>query len=384
VQALAPSFSQDPLQGLMNGEQSRRGYLMRTQTKWLTLCLAITAFLPAAAQNALERKGVSYWGQPAAQKLYTSTPPSARPGQPMRGSQSIGRETATSSGGQLRNFEVVSGGVRHQAFIYTPTTYKPATKMPVILVFHGLGGSSRDMPVYTGMNGAAERNGFIVVYPNGSGSRWDDGFTAGDKGDVAFIQDLLAALPSVVNIDQRHVYACGMSNGGFFSERLACEIPEKISAIAVVAATGFNSVMSRCSSPAVPVMFFVGTDDPLIPYDASKMMLASRLPGGGADLAGALTQMGGLYSASQAVDYWLKRNGSNPNPRSHNIPHLNRDAGRVLCEDYGSGRNEVVVYTVENGGHTWPGGLPVLENKLGVTSQDINASDLICQFFRNH
>jgi polyhydroxybutyrate depolymerase len=348
------------------------------------LSLLLTAALPAAAQTSLEKNGVSYWGQPAAQRLYANSTPAATQRLPpgaQGGRVQSGTERGTS--GRMGAIEVVSGGVRHDAFIFTPSNYNPASKMPVVLVFHGLGGSSKDMPIYTGMNAAAERNGFIVVYPNGTGGRWDDGFTAGDKGDIQFIQDLLNALPKVVNLDQRRVYACGMSNGGFFSQRLACELPERFAAIAVVAATGFNNIMARYSSPSMPVMFFFGTDDPLIPFDASKTSLGSRLPGG-MDLGGALTQMGGLYSASQAVDYWVKRNGSNPNPRSHYLPHLNKDPGKVLFEGYGSGRNEVAVYTVENGGHTWPGGLPVLENKLGVTSQDINASDLICQFFKKH
>lgn len=284
------------------------------------------------------------------------------------------------------DFEIVSGGVRRSAIVHIPRNYNPRVPLPVILVFHGLAMHAFEMPVFTGMNACGDRNGFLIVYPDALGGQWDDGFTGGNHGDVAFVEDLIKALPRLVAIDTHRVYACGISNGGFFSQRLACDLGNKIAGIAVVAAASYRSVNSRCNCSTIPVMFFNGTEDPLIPFDASKTINNSAVAEktGMANLtgiSGALAQLSGLMSVPDAVSFWVRHNGDG-SPRTQYMPHVGRDSCKVLLEDYGSGRGEVAAYTIQNGGHTWPGGMP-LPQALGTTAMDINASELICEFFRS-
>ena len=349
---------------------------------WLTVCVCASA----SAQDALKRKGVSYWGQPAAQQLYQ--PPSVPPVR-ARASQTA---AGAARGSAFRNtdhidFEIMSHGVRRSAIVHIPRGYDGHRPLPVILAFHGLGMHANEMPILTGLNGAGDRNGYLIVYPDAIDRRWDDGFTGADRGDVPFIEDLISRLPQIAPVDTRRVFACGISNGGFFSQRLACDLPGKIAGIAVVAATSYRSVCSRCSAGTIPVMFFNGTEDSLIPFDTSKTIdnsaVADLMGTGKINVSGALTEWAGLLTAPDAVAFWVHHNSAG-SPRSSQLQHQNRDACKVALDEYGSGHGAVAAYTIEGGGHTWPGGMPIPGKILGSTAMDVNASEAICRFFGSH
>jgi polyhydroxybutyrate depolymerase len=353
----------------------------------LLLLFVACSMMPALTQD-LKQKGVSYWGQPAAQQLYkqpANVTPQNRYGQPS------GYTARTSQASQKNrdhiDFEIVSHGVRRTSIVHIPRDADPRTPLPVILVFHGLGMHAYQMPILTGMNACADRNGFVAVYPDATNGRWDDGFTGADHGDVEFIEDLISSLPRLTPINNHRIYACGISNGGFFSQRLACDLGSKIAGIAVVAATSYRTVCNRCSSPLMPVMFFNGTDDSLIPFDASKIIDTSSvaektgLPAL-SGISGAMAEFTGLFSAPDAVGFWVRHNGAG-SARTSRLSHLNRDPCTVTLDDYGSGRSEVAAYTIEKGGHTWPGGMPIPGQILGTTAMDVNASEAICEFFRS-
>jgi poly(3-hydroxybutyrate) depolymerase len=99
---------------------------------------------------------------------------------------------------------------------------------------------------------------------------------------------------------------------------------------------------------------------------------------------GSVRGYAGLMSQQEAVESWAKHNGAGGHALSQYVQDLNpRDGCRVKREVYGGGRNEVVAYTIEGGGHAWPGGLPI-GGVMGRTTQDIKASELIVQFFSSH
>lgn len=266
--------------------------------------------------------------------------------------------------------------------------------MPVVLVFHGLGMSGSSVAALSAMDLTAEKNGFITVYPDAVGGRWNDGVQPrSDTDDVGFVAELLNYLPRKYRIDTRRVYACGISNGGFFVQRLACELGNRIAAIGVVAASGSYAVCSSCGARRMPVVFFLGTDDPLIPREGESKELGQLGEALGlgnlgpkASINSTVAKIGGVMSADDAAEFWAKNNSCSSNARRENIPDRDtRDGCRVVKETYGGGAGgaEVVVYTIEGGGHSWPGGLGfVAKDIIGRTCNDISANEMMWQFFQ--
>jgi polyhydroxybutyrate depolymerase len=191
--------------------------------------------------------------------------------------------------------------------------------------------------------------------------------------DVGFLSALIDKLSRDYRIDPKRVYSTGISNGGFMSQRLACDLADKIAAIAVVAATMGRDLAGRCKpSRPVSVLLIQGTEDPLVPYEGGRV----QVPGGGA-----------IISAPEAVKKWVGLDGCNGQPKRDSLPDSANDETRTRRESYGGCREgtAVVFLAVEGGGHTWPGGpqyLPV--RRIGRASRDFNASELIWEFFAAH
>lgn len=298
-----------------------------------------------------------------------------------------------------RNFRdaIESGGVRRTFTCHIPSSYDGSRPVPLVLAFHGLGMNGVAMEGLTLMDLTAERNGFIVVYPDGVGSRWNDGGSRGNNGmdDVGFTSDLINYLSKKYKIDPRHVHACGISNGGHFVQKLGCELSEKIASIGVISAAVTAWVCSSCHPRrSMPVVLFLGTDDPLVPREGETKQLgklgeALGISGlANAGISSQVAKIGGLYSANDTTEFWSRINNCSSNPREERMPDRSpRDGCKVTRETYGggSGGSEVVVYTVEGGGHNWPGGSgAVAQDVLGTTTFDISASDICWQFFQSH
>jgi polyhydroxybutyrate depolymerase len=211
------------------------------------------------------------------------------------------------------------------------------------------------------MSTKSDGEGFVVVYPDGLGSSWNAGACCGTSmstnvDDVGFVSDLIDALQSQLCIDAKRVYATGFSNGGFLSHKLACEMSTRIAAIAPVSGVLAPPVCNP--TRPVPVMHFHGTGDAVVPYDGSMAM--------------------GFTSAPDTFAGWGARNGCTGAPTES---FRKNDAH---CASY-SGCNAgatVTLCTIDNGGHEWPGGLPV--PPLGYTTTNISATDAMWDFFRDH
>lgn len=292
---------------------------------------------------------------------------------------------------------IVSGGMRRSFTVHVPKSYDGARPVPLVLAFHGLGMNGVAMEGLTLMDLTAERNGFIVVYPDGVGARWNDGSARGSNGmdDVGFVSDLLNYLQRSYKIDPRHIHACGISNGGYFTQRLGCEMADRIASIGVISATVTTPVCASCHPRrSMPVVLFLGTEDPLVPREGESKELgklgeALGIPGvAGAAISSGMAKVGGIYSANDTAEFWAKINNCGSHPREERMPDRNtRDGCQITRETYGggSGGSEVMVYTIHGGGHNWPGGSgAVAQDVLGVTTYDISASDLCWEFFRNH
>ncbi len=278
-------------------------------------------------------------------------------------------------------------GVPRTYRVHIPPSYDRARAAPVVLAFHGVGMNSMAMLAMSGLNGLSDRKGFIVVYGDGVGNRWNDG--TGGADDIGYVSEVLKKLATRANIDQRRIYACGISNGGYFTQRLACTMPDRIAAAAVVAST-MMAGPQMAGGNRMPIVFFLGTEDPLLPWADGRTKGLGKL-GESLGLSGLgsidnpMARMGGLMSVPEMIGFWTNVNGCAGSPSVSQMPNQDpKDGTTVKKETYGSG--DVVVYVIDGGGHTWPGMIEVstMKDLCGVTSQDIDASELMWEFFQRH
>jgi polyhydroxybutyrate depolymerase len=266
---------------------------------------------------------------------------------------------------------IVVDGRERVYYIHLPQMYDGSEPTPLLLAFHMRLGTAWMMREITQFNRVADREGFIVVYPEGSGRSWADGsqrYGADKAGvdDVRFVEALLARLEERYSVDADRVYAAGFSNGGFFAQRLGCELSEKIAAIATVSAVLPVEVLERCApAGTVPVLMMHGSADMDMPWEGWPPELAS---------------------VPDTVEKWLEVNGCSPSPTVE-LSDPADDATTLRLETYTECRDAaaVLLYTIEGGGHKWPGASNVLQYWLsGNLSQDIEASSAVWEFFERH
>ena len=281
---------------------------------------------------------------------------------------------AADNTGKLLRESISVGEYNRTYALYRPTGWDKQKNMPLVLLLHGAGGTADDMERLTGFIDIAEREKFILVYPEGINNQWNDGRGRNELiSDVSFISKLIDFMSNEFSIDKNKVYVAGMSNGGFMTMRLACELADKITAVAAVASTVDSAVDANCqTAKPMPVMLFAGNKDKLVPLNGG---VVARL------------QHSVLLSQHALAEKWALRNGCNMQPKVSSLPELNHDGTTVTKTVYSGGKNntEVITYMIGNGGHTWPGGSQYLPAMLiGKTTHELNASEVIWEFFKRH
>jgi polyhydroxybutyrate depolymerase len=256
------------------------------------------------------------------------------------------------------------GGVDRTIRVHVPASYDPTRATPVVLGFHGYTLSGAAQASASHMIAKADLEGFIAVHADGTGGLrgWNAGDccgTAASSGidDVGFVGALLDELEARLCVDADRIYSTGFSNGGFLSHRLACEMADRIAAIAPV--SGVMGVDVCNPARPVPVFEVHGTSDSIVPYN-----------GGG---------ISGFRSVAETVADWADRNGC-----PAGAPVETFAMGDATCEAHrGCGEgSEVSLCTIDGGGHQWPGGDPFPGG--GHTSTDLIATDAIWTFFVAH
>jgi polyhydroxybutyrate depolymerase len=289
-----------------------------------------------------------------------------------------GQETSTTH-------SIIFAGLERTYRIHMPPSYDKSTPLPLLIALHGGGGSGEKMEELTlrGFNRLSDKEGFIVVYPDGIEKHWNDGrenvkYRAHREkiDDVGFISALIDYLVKQYNIDIKQVYATGISNGAMMSFRLGCELSEKIAAIAPVAGSMPENLPTRCSpSRSISVLIISNTEDPLVPW-------------GGGEIRFGRQKFGKVLSVPESVKFWVNHNQCLSSPAISIEPDRDlKDGTRVRREAYNQCREgmEVALYAIEGGGHTWPGGYQYLpEWIIGKTSRDIDADEVIWDFFKRH
>ena len=266
-------------------------------------------------------------------------------------------------------------GARERSYeIDLPARRDSVRPLAVVIVFHGGGGSADSVRRQSRMSVKGDAEGFIAVYPQGSGGiagklrTWNAGTCCGQAmqqriDEIAFVAALLDDLQTTVAIDRARVYATGISNGAMMAYEVACALADRIAGIAAVA--GEMTALDRCRpSRPMPVLVIHGSADRNLPID-----------GGVGAKAFAVHEVRSLASA---IDFWRRHDGCSQSARSA-VDGVVRRMSYSSC----NGGSEVEVVTIEGGGHSWPGG-DRLARFLDPPSTSLDATDEMWRFFARH
>jgi polyhydroxybutyrate depolymerase len=252
--------------------------------------------------------------------------------------------------------EIVISGQTRQYRLHIPPSYTQDKPVPLVINLHGYNSNAEQQEHVSQMSVKADEQSFIAVYPEGLGSpqTWHVGPREEGAADLQFIHDLIRYLQSQFNIDSVRIYATGISNGAQMTNRLGCELADVLAAIAPVSG-GYPPTQECHPTRPVPVVAFHGTADKLIPYEGQGRL---------------------LLSAREWAAAWANRNGCD------STPTVTFQHGEVTGETWDNCRDGATVtfYTVQGRGHSWPGSAMPPE----ITTQDINATDVIWEFFMAH
>jgi polyhydroxybutyrate depolymerase len=287
-------------------------------------------------------------------------------------------------GPEVGDRSIVHDGLERTYKVHLPRWQLQREPRPLVLVLHGGGGTGPGMERVTryAWDRLADREGFIVAYPDGIENHWNDGRTEAHYraheekiDDVGFLSVLIDKLIVEENVDPLRVYVTGISNGGLMSFYLAMKCPEKIAAIAPVAALLIVELKDETPPLPMPVMLLNGTDDPLVPYEGGEMGSRRKVVGRG-------------ISTDETIAFWVRHNGCDATPERKELPDTDpNDGTRVTLDIYSGGEDgsDVVLCKIEGGGHTWPGGVPYLpEWIVGRVSRDIGPARPIWDFLKKH
>ncbi len=236
---------------------------------------------------------------------------------------------------------------------------------PLLLALHGGGGNAAQFERWTKFSQLADREGFLVAYPEGLGHNWNDGRQDVQArafrekvDDVAFLRAVVEDIP---NVDRTRVYATGASNGGFMASRLGIEAPDVFAAIAPV--IGGIPLGFKPSKP-MPVLVIQGTEDPLVPY-------------GGGEVNAFGSARGRLIPTEEAIQLWRSVNECQEGQVT-SIDTVD-DGCRVEVSDWGP----VQFYKVIGGGHTWASAGQYMPVKwIGRECRDFDATETVWAFVR--
>jgi polyhydroxybutyrate depolymerase len=281
---------------------------------------------------------------------------------------------------------VTHQNLRRSYLVHVPPQASDNRPLPMVLSFHGGGSNAEVMRAYTRMDISADRDGYIVVYPNGSSGlqgrflTWNAGACCGPAAmlqvdDVGFSLAVLDDVAARIPIDKARVYATGLSNGAMMAYRLAAEASPRIAAVAGVAGT--IAMQSIKPSRPVPVMHIHSTQDHIARYEG----------GIGAPTSLADTRPFNM-SVEDMLRKWLDHNGCPLKPAS--VETVSGRAG-TLDENHSAIRRiyrpcregvEVVLLQLSGAGHVWPGGVRDYNPQLlGTGTAVIDANTEMWRFF---
>ena len=266
---------------------------------------------------------------------------------------------------QTINGSIIHDGIQRDYILYIPAIYDGGTEVPLVFNFHGFGSNANEQMWYGDFRTIADSEGFLLVHPEGTffygNQHWNvGGFTIGSTvDDVGFTEALIEELAGLYTINLDKVYATGMSNGGYMSFLLACQLSEKIAAVASVTGSMTPETFDACNPQhPTPILQIHGTNDEIVPYNGASWSL----------------------SIEDVMTYWVNYNNCDEPPSTTVFPDIDpTDGSTVEHIVYQNGDNNVTTehMKVLGGRHTWPGSA----YNFPGTNQDISASMEIWEFF---
>ncbi|WP_169567581.1 alpha/beta hydrolase family esterase [Sneathiella limimaris] len=286
--------------------------------------------------------------------------------------------TSANASDGLSEHTLVHEGIERQYLRYVPpAAHQIGTPKQLIILLHGGGGTGRSMMRSTGFNRLAAREGFVGLYPSGVNRHWNDGRPqyqgVDDVGFIlAAIQETMAEIQF---LDETQIFLAGMSNGGHMIQRLICEQAARFAGAAIVTAQLTPELIKSCRpSKPLGILYINGTEDPLMPFD-------------GGPIAPQWGSRGTVTSTAETLDFWRMHNTCASFPKVTQLPDLDATDGtlteRLDWPDCAPGA-PLRLYRINGGGHAWPRKKQYLpERVIGRTSKDIDANDLIIDFFKS-
>jgi len=319
--------------------------------------------------------------------------------------------------------KVTVDDVDRHFMVRLPKGYDSKRHYPVVILLHGMNQDAEDMERLTRFDEIADKSGIIAVYPIALHGRWNvgvrpqvqrpanmapgrrryggggypggggggGGYPGGGRGgypgggqqpqtrepdedrrpapadDVAFLTQMLDQMATKFSVDASRIYATGLSEGGFMSLRLGCALSDRVAAVATVGAAMPKTMICVPSRP-VPLVMISGTSDPVVPY------------GGGTEHNLSLATI----SVEDSAKAWARIDRCAEKPEKSKLPLSAKNAMETKVHTYGGCQQsaQVLLYSVKGAGNTWPGGEQYeAENTIGKTSEDVNADELIWNFF---
>jgi polyhydroxybutyrate depolymerase len=281
-----------------------------------------------------------------------------------------------------RTMDYWTEGFRRSYIVHVPPSFDRNPALPLVVVIHGAFDTAKGMEKSTGFSDMADREGFVVMYPNGIGlfgflQHWNAGHCCGKAAsdgidDIGFVTAAIEDVCTRLNIDRSRIYMTGFSNGGMFAYRFAAERGDLLAAAAPVA----GSIGGKASDDvpewrppepvkAVPIIIFHGLSDREIPYNGG--ISPSR--------GGSRTYL----SVQDSIQFWIRHNGCNPQPEEKDL----RD-GRVHFRQWKDCQTSspVFLYAIENWGHEWPGRYFTSKLNDGDPLKNFDAAEVIWNFFK--
>lgn len=271
---------------------------------------------------------------------------------------------------------MTSGGEERTFQLIVPERYDGTTAYPVVFGLHGLTVDYRVVPGAAGFLDMAAGYDFIGVSPSGRLDGTVPHWVAApieDNHDVAYISDLLDLLEAELCIDPSRVYSTGMSNGGQMSSLLACQLDDRFTAVAPLAGVEWSN--ETCHGDPVPVMAFHGDADPIVTYEGGGLNATAiaNMHFWKGEVPEGLPVHGGV---DDAMANWAEHNGCDPEPAIEEI------TDEVSRYEWQNCEADTILYRVIGGGHSWPNKpMPAFEEMFGYTTTDIDATDLMFEFF---
>jgi len=257
-------------------------------------------------------------------------------------------------------------GVARTTLYFKPTAAS-TSKAPMLVMLHYKGGNPEAMAYLTEVQELVRDFGIWVALPPVADGDWhDDPKDTSTTDDVGFLSTLIDSSVAAYPVDTKRVYMTGFSDGAMMTLRYACQRPDKIAAAAAVSGVMLKNLVNVCSSPmrATPMAMINGTADTIVKYSPGKYAISITVP--------------------DSAKHWAKINGCGAAPVVTKLPNVSTSDGTTVQLSSWLGcatGNAVQLYTINNGGHTWPGS-PYNASKQGVTSYDINGTLAVWEFVR--